>query len=354
MSETKRKTKTKYHTSKAQSDNVYYNVTVRNEGGVNDPRLLPAQFNENRVEPILVNPSEYELGVIRFTVPAINIPIFLWGDAAVHPDWFVCMEFDGVIIQKNLTFIANAATPDIYGNAIWAFHEFVEIINVAMSDAFTDLKAAKPLAPPTATPTITFDPNTDLLTLFAEQLYDSSTVTIKIWFSENLFNFVPSFLSYDNMASNDVQRQRQILVKNLFNNIPTTPANYYFMTQEYSTLFLWNSITNIVFETSSIPVESEFIQSQKNVTRRIITDFEISTGINNKDAFQYFPSGPIRYYDMISNYPMSRMDVKVFWESNKGDLYPVYISKGEVLSIKIQFRKKKKYEDTQEEDNDNI
>ena len=349
----KRKTSTKYHTSKSKSDNVYYNVAVRNEGGVGDPKLIRAEFSENRVEPILTVPSDYELGVIRFTVPARSIPILLWGDVLVKPDWYICMEFEGVIIQKNLTFVSNETAPSLYGNAIWYFHELVNIINIAMNDAFADLKAVKPLAPPTAPPFMIFDPTTDLLSIFFETLYDSSTATIKLWFSQNLFNLMPSFLSINNTSANDVQREIEIIVRNLINNTtPLVPNNYY-MRQEYSTLFLWNSISNILFETSSIPVESEFIQSQKNVVRRIVTDFELATGINNRDAIQYFPQGPIRYYDLVSDYPMSRMDLKVYWEANNGNIYPVYLAQGETLSLKFQFRKKKKTNDY-EVDNDNI
>ena len=57
------------------SDYVYYNVRIDSKSGKGR-----AEFNETRVQPILDDPSKYELTIERFYVPAVDIPIMIFKD----------------------------------------------------------------------------------------------------------------------------------------------------------------------------------------------------------------------------------------------------------------------------------
>jgi hypothetical protein len=338
-------------------DNVYYNVRIRN---TTLALYKPAVYSVNRVAPILEKPDEYEMAVVRFSVPSTNIPIMLFGEQPYDPitnpsskvdKLIISMSFDGAVVEKPLLYqpvaSADSSIDALYGPAIWSYQQFIDMINVALKSCFDDLKALKPLAPPTIAPNMIYNPVTELCSLYAEQLYDTGNpalppappATIKVFFNNALHAYFPSLQTFE---QEDLEPQAfQLLIKNNFNNSATISGTpYYYMEQEYRTLELWNDFNNIVFETNSIPVEPEFQPTEKDVSRRLITDFEPVENINNRQKLQYFGVGWKRYYDLKSAYPLRRIDLNIYWEDNEGKLYPIYISYDEALTIKILFRKK--------------
>ena len=120
-------------------------------------------------------------------------------------------------------------------------------------------------------------------------------------------------------------------------------VNYIKVEQEFSTLFLWSDVYNILFETNSIPVSTENLASQTNITRRIITDFEPLQDIQNRSAIQFFPQGPLRWYDLESNTPLTRIDLNILWSTKEGKIFPLRMNSTDELSIKLEFRRKKNY-----------
>jgi hypothetical protein len=343
-----------------EDNNVYYNIRITNRGtGLFDL----ARYSVNRVSPVLDNPNDYELAVVRFSIPATNIPIFVWGDTPYNPTtnpsskvnkFAVSMTFDGYTKTQFLDFIPNTTGNDLYGNSIYNYQEFIDIVNVGLRNAFSNpaldgVKDVKPLAPPTEPPYLTYDAKTQLCSYVAQTAYDTGQPaqfggvppppTINVYFNSALFSYFPSFQVFGQDEQDPLSYQ--IYARNNFDNQINIGGNpYYVMEQEFTTLSLWNDFTAIVFETDSIPVEPEYQPSQNDITRRLITDFEPEVGIQNREKFQYFGTGWKRYYDLKSAYPLSQIDIQAFWEDRDGRLYPIYIGLDESLTMKILFRKK--------------
>ena len=331
------------NTNADAEDNIYYNVRL-----LNDTRkdIIPAVFSENRVVPILENPSEYELAVVRFKVPAETIPIFRW----VDDKFSITLSYGGSDFTEYLPWIPKALPSDnkfLYGKAIWSYQSFIDSINLAFKTAFDKLKIDFPLAPPTEAPFITFNSATELMTIWTEELYEEATNTIAIMFNYDLFAVIPSF-QVDRLnipppstgVSFDIKFQR-LKVKNNYNNKTIYNGKaYYTFQQEYTTLALLNDFVSITFESDSIPIEPELLPAQTNVVRRIITDFEPIDGVNDHQSFQYFSRGSLRYYDLKSSYPMHKIDIRVFWTDRRGEQFPIYINRDEVLTLKLLFRRK--------------
>jgi hypothetical protein len=314
--------------SKDESEYVYYNIRIDNE--TSNGRAF---FNETRVQPILDNPSNYELAVERFYVPAMDIPIMIFKDNY----YYVTLSFGGVDATVPLVWIPNTSGTDPYGNSIWNYQEMVDIVNVAFQTAFTTLGAG----PPTEAPYITYEAESNLFVFNAQRLYDpvfAGGATIEIFMNINLYSLFNSFQDFES-EEND-PKAHKILVKNNGNNISPTLTDYYSTYGEWVTLFNWNDLQSIVFDSNTIPVVPENLQSQTNETQKIITDFEPIQDINNRSAFQYYPQGPLRWYSLSSQQPLYNMNLNVYWKDNEGKLYDIIIEPTEVLTVKILFRKK--------------
>ena len=320
--------------------NIYYNVLINYLNSSEKSALgFPiASFKETRVDAILKNPSEYELAIERFKVPTFSIPILFFKSNY----YYVRMSYNGDTITQPLVYVPNGGEP-LYGNVIYNYQDFIDILNNALSSCFTILKGVQPGAPPTERPFVVYDATTQLCSFYAEQLYDiNGPPTIKVEMSNSLYHLFPS---WQTISQADFEWY-QIVIKNNKNNSTVYNAkNYYIMTQEYSTLALWNDLQSVIFYTDSIPINQELEPSQANKTRRIVTDFEPLDDVNIRDSLQFFPQGPLRFYDLKSDYPLNTIDIKVRFQTKDGQIYPCYVFPDNQISLKILFRKKQVFND---------
>lgn len=111
------------------------------------------------------------------------------------------------------------------------------------------------------------------------------------------------------------------------------------MQQSQPSLELFADIQKIVVFSNSIPIVQELQPTQDDVTRRVLFDFNV-TGIPDKGVINYFPQGPLRYYSLVSNYPLKQIDCEIRWEAKDGQTYPININIDNTASIKILFQKK--------------
>lgn len=63
----------------SSNDVVYYNLTIGNndpaQAGLPTYTAIPAEINANNNLPIVNNPDDYYASIIRFSTPAINLPL---------------------------------------------------------------------------------------------------------------------------------------------------------------------------------------------------------------------------------------------------------------------------------------
>lgn len=320
------------------TDHIYYNIDIRKP---DDYKNLPfqAEFSETRVDSILNNPSDYELSVVRFSIPSQSIPIFLWKSNIFS----VSLKFQSFVFTTTLNYIPNSpgAGYDYYGPSIWNYQDFIDIINVGLFTSFNAFIAGTVpyMLRPTAAPYMVYDAATQLCSLIAQTQYDVTyTNPVYIYFNDSLANYFPAL---QNFGTADPVLNKYIKVKDNFNNtITISGQQYYKITEEYSTLFLWNDLQKILLETDSIPVVNELLGSQTNKTRKIITDFEPLSQINDRSMIQYYPQGPLRFYDLVSNYPLKQMNVKIYWADKQGQTYPIYLNSTDNLTIKLYFKRR--------------
>jgi len=325
-------TNKKTNTNQDDQSFIYYNVFIRGT-----PEGKPASFTENRVVPILNDPSLYELTVIRFSVSSFNIPISFYDDSQ-----YIKLQYQGQSILKNLSYIepAEAGLPEFYApqKPIYQFSTYVQSLNTALQEAFDDLLVLDPTIPASQAPFMTFEPATGLFTMNAEKAgYDEDLGLNKvdIIFSYNLFK---QYNSFENFFLNP--DETRIIIRDTFTNSTIFNGSaYYFMTQSYSTLENISTVTRLVFLSNSIPVNQELLGFQNDVQQRQITDFLLE-GVTSRGNIIFTPKGPLRYYDLLSNYPLRQIDLNIRFQTDDGETYPVILTEGTNASVKIQFRKK--------------
>lgn len=312
------------------ADQIYYNIRINGEPN----KLTIGKYSENRVVPIIQNPSDYELSIVRFSVPTTQIPMFFWLDN----EWGITLSYDGNDYFEYLQFIPNSSSNPV--NTIYVPQEFVDSINQAFTSIFTTLKTAHPAILSTAPPVMTYDPITDLLTLNVQQNY--LVDGIKIFFNTQLNTLLYSFQNiYTEYPPSEKVYEIIIADRGGLNSSTLAGQPSYLMIQEYPTSFTWSTCTKIIFETSSIPVIRELDGSQRDITSARLTDFNVPSGVRyNRDPISFYPQGPLRYISMNSEYPLNRIDLAVFWQDKAGINYPIYITGTEDISLKILFRKK--------------
>lgn len=335
----------------ARNDILYYDLSLYND------KTQPVSMNvqDNRTIALIEKPSEYHLSIVRFTIPTSYVPIFIWPDAgSFTPD----NTFYKVTINNStvaLTYVAQNALSAGQQNYLWvySYQQMIDAINVALNAAFI---AAAP-AGVTTPPYMTYEPTTGLCSLIAETGYTSH----HIYFNSNLYalfdNFNSKVFGYNLINAKDVE----IFIKDNGNNYivgypPGYPvpgsANSYIMTQEYCSLFLWNSVRSIVITSNTLPVVGEALNvrnssdlTSQNVSRKILTDFEfaLENGVSNntlRSYIQYQPTAEYRLIDMIGDSAQFTFDIQIYFQTKQLDLFQMYMPPGESFSMKVMFRKK--------------
>ena len=316
------------------SDQIYYNIIIRNERDPSGKRLV---FSENRTVPIVNNPSDYDLACVRLLVPSFNIPLLFFPDN----NFYVKLKYGAVEVQTDLVWIPNSSD-NPFANVgklpVYDFSEITQSLNTALETCKTSLDGVAPTGAFDA-PFVTYDAPSELFSLNAEQAgYDQDLGAgsyIEIIFSAKLFEY------YTNLQDFFLnQDETRLAVYDTFNNTTTFNAKPYFsMQQSQPSLELFADIQKIVVFSNSIPIVQELQPSQDDVTRRVLFDFNV-TGIPDKGVINFFPQGPLRYYSLVSNYPLKQIDAEIRWEAKDGQTYPITINLDTTASIKILFQKK--------------
>lgn len=144
-----------------QGEIIYYNC-IMNKTTVSDL----AEFQEERTSPLIINPSEYYISVIRFSLDGQNLPLFVF---PVIPDllnpanannsgFIIALRYNNTIYQRNvqyasetsyptplpptLTRIQDNSTPYYY---VYYVSHFIKLINDTFDLVYNDMITANPV-----------------------------------------------------------------------------------------------------------------------------------------------------------------------------------------------------------------
>jgi len=339
-------------------DVIYYNINIPNR----DKDIIPANFNQISNVPILNNPSEYFVSIVRFGFLGSGIPIFTFKDDT----YYITLSYDGYDATHPVVYDPeiNPVDPS-FSNTVFSYNHFMYMINKTFDTCFADLKLNKPLAPPTEAPYIQFNPENDLCSLYFQTLYDPDVAgeeTIKVYFNNVLYYFFDNwFIVREGLQSPDYKDYRFIIHDCKNNRIESDPNNtnisalnpYYKNQQEYSTLYNFSDTKTISFKSCLFPTAPEYTQTSTNQVlagEKILTDFEPIQSLSDPSGFrgyiQYYANGAYRLINMTTTTPLKNIDLQITYKDELGVDQPLGIPRNSSCSVKLMFIKKSLYRST--------
>lgn len=347
---------------KNPDDIIYYNITIPN----NTVDQVQATYNQILQVPILDNPEDYFLSIIRFTIPGASIPILRFPPPTdLSGSYYVTLSYGGNDYTTQLQWINTDTTIPTPTYEVFSYTTMLKIINNALKTSFDNLKLANPGAPPTEEPFMQYEPQTLLFSLYCQTLYDPVVAggpTIEIYLNNILYYFFGNFpvIRTGNQAAN--KKDYQFIITDFRNNLISSDVNnpqitnlnqYYKIEQDYSTLYNFGDLTTISFKSCLFMTAPEYTQTSQNQTvtnQKILTDFEPSVSLSDPSGFrsyiQYYPQGQYRLINLTTNQPLKSIDLQITYKDRFGREYYVNIPRNSSVSVKFAFIKKSLYYST--------
>jgi len=358
------------------NDHIYYNVNIKGSGF----RSNKVQFEENRVEPLVLNPSDYYLTISRFRLPGATIPIYIMPiipNAAptfnTNPNltpFTVTLNHNGDISTANLIYTPELQSPfspppipNVGDNwpktpyyYVQSINNTINMINTAFATAFAGL-AAPPVG--AIAPYVQFNNVTQLsefVVLAANYVEGTAAANkIEIYTNEQLSRrFLNGYNKIINSSFGPDRMVRYTIYdtpQNYYNPpnlVPVVPPVYILKKQDFKTIQFWFDITELVFLSNTLPILAEYQDAANNngkiIKIPILTDFVplLQNSGDQKGIYVYTPSADIEYrlINLISTSPLIKFDFSVFWKDKDEELHPVYLNEGYSMSMKFLFKKK--------------
>lgn len=356
-----------------QPDNVYLNITIPNpiDNSNPYPQNKVAIYDETLSQAVLTNSSNYYASIIRFSLPIDSVPLFVMPinsspgqtnpnltnlmigiDTGVSPafiphDKYIIYkpanDLPAPVLSGGATQFSFSQTTDQY-YFCYSIQLFINMINTALAAAF--VAAGSPGGG--LSPYYIFDSKTQLISVIVTAAFLGSKA--KIYMNAALKVYLDSFTF---TTVNNINTGSYRFVHD-FTALPFGGTSPYQFVEEYVSLDLWLDARKIIVTTNSIPIvlessptytPSSFNPNGLAAYSPIISDYILS--FNNiadvSSVITYVPSAQYRLTDLSSNQEINRIQLQFWWLSESGIQYPIYITPGQAITLKLYFGKKAIY-----------
>lgn len=302
---------------------LYYNLEAKNTTNESAPLRLYKNLNV----PLLHNPSQYQLSVIRFVLPNYDTPIFKFLDNTYK----ITMAYTTFSVTEFVVFEPRT----INNKNVFEIQHFIDMLNTTIKTAWTNLSLLVTL-PSSDLPYFAYDNVSHLISFVALIAAYDNTLTNPITLSINniLFKMLQG-LPVTTIGVPDTEYK--LLVQRAGYNI--NPTGYYQMIQQAPSFENICDFQSIVL-TTSIPIENEYIGSDIGIP--ILTDYcpsdlTIET-FHNKIVYNTIV--PYRQANIRSTNPLYVIEVKCYWKNVNGELIELFIPPNDTANVKLMFIKK--------------
>lgn len=347
-----------------EDEKIYVNANLRNNYS---EVAIDTKFSINETSAILSKASDYAMWIDRFTLDLTDCPITIFPhkEGSSNKDEgeiSFSFEVNGTVYTAN-TYMVNIY--NIPGGEetyyfIYSYKRMVEIFNKAISDAFSLIPQGDLPDSITEPPFFIYSDILQKLQLICQ--FNYSLNNIKFYTNRMGMIYLDSF-AFDGFSTNvEAFAKFNLNNENMQNayvfpgqTMPDTTVNnppYLIFTTEYSTLYKWDCLRTIYFESYNLGNRSEYIQNSSsystNETAAIVMDFEIDYNVSTSEngsqrgIINYNAIKP-RLINLKSDSPLYNFDIQVYWVSNTGKKYKLKTPFTTYNSVKIAFSKNKSY-----------
>lgn len=347
-------------------NNVYYNGILHNTSTT----PLQASIYDQRDKNIVDVANNYEISIVRFSIPTTLIPILI--SPSFVNVYSVTLTFGsggpGSPYQQFVPY-TNVSNTNLYPGSVayYCYQDFLDDVNSALALAFSDLLFANPTCICTQPPSFFYDSFTQRINLFVESTYLDGTINgINIYMNEILFNLFQAYSAEYNTipAANGKDVRFRILNSNstaITNVLPRLGYPLYISTltvpnlievqQEFTAISNFTSIRSIIITSGQLPTVAEYLpniatydQSSgvSSNNKPIVSDFEIPTlpPQESRTIIEYLPTGEFRMISLTGNQFINKIDFQAYFSDINGVFYPLYLDVNQTFSIKVLFRRK--------------
>jgi hypothetical protein len=346
--------------SDSNKNYVRYSVNVSNSSG-ND---IQATFGENRQIALPIDkPTRYKFVIEQFSIPLTNIPLMICpivlGQTNVNlTPWTMYIKADsGNVYTQNIIyapFVSTTSTPaaplikqDISTSYYYinSYRHLITILQNNLSLLWIQYYTGEGLTY-TEHPRISFDYSTSRFYMILPYVFSYGTTSdISLQFNSILANLLDGFPYKDDSGRYMVFLYDRPEDAYAYPGSTITTPNplYYKIYQDYSSIYNVNSLSKIIFTSPSFSVREELINGvggQYN-SMNIITDFTppVTVSGEQRSILFYYPQGPYRKLDIMSDSPITRVEFKVYWQDKLGNIIPLTIPPYSGMHMKMLFIK---------------
>lgn len=345
---------------------VYYNAIGRNT----ELKAVPIEYSAQLQSPIVEKSSEYQCSCIKFQIPGNLIPLFVF-----QPEQYkVAMTFGVTSIVENVVYVPNRdlynlTTSDPQYYYIYDYQPMINMINTALKTCYDALLIAEPTFGASIAPWIVYDEPTQTFALYGEETFWSddpidALTTAKLWFNSQLWGFFRNFQFQfywtlgNPITPSSTQNWVELPIIGDTNNYEAKAIPPYFLygptptavnvvvnRQTYQNLVSWVDIRSVIITSGTLNNRSEFYQpSGAYNSIPIIAEFTVSSvnGFDYRSGIVYNPTAEFRYFNLMSDGPLTLVNLNVYWVTRTGTQLPVYLEYQSDYTIKLMFVKKPK------------
>lgn len=370
-------------------DFVYYNTTIQHNPNYRRDEPSPANTFDTRTDIVLQDPTKYYGSIMRFSIPAINIPISIWPILKFQPDinksiYSFSMVYGENVVQEYINYFPTNSTATIPQSPVgknqdnssgyyfvYDYQHIVDMFNGALTVCLNNLKVlASPDLDNAVVPFFIWNESSSTVSLYCPLSSDPSYDTaqenhISIYFNNALVPLMQGFyynsLGYVSPSGLDnlllIRNNNNVNVVEVKNPDGSESEFYINYQMQYSAIDYWNDFQSLLLTTSmritkeySIPIGNNDggnqTAQQNNYSIAMLSDYVVDT-VNSAGGqsarFVYNAVTPYRLFEFTSSTPLKNFDLTLFWVDNNNNTYPLMITTGLQCSFKFIFIKKSIY-----------
>lgn len=342
------------------SDNIYLSLNLF---GGSDFKKTKAVTDRKYTSPILEKASDYEFCVESFEIPMSGVPLMEFSPLAnsiIGVCEYVPSEFSDLSPAFGSPFVyypsnATIRETDIDYYYVYSLSHIVDMLSKALALAWA---AAGSPGGAGATPYVSFDPNTELISfVLPPAFYNAPTATPNAtkwtcFMNLRLESIMPSFFIHKRIdPAYPGGRCDLDLVQVPYNHsfipeLPAYPTGTIIIRQEYSTVDYISSSRSLVIMAEGLSATSQYFpnnneNSNETTTLPIIDSFFLHLDkIGSSRSTAIYNSDNYKWQSLNNDNDIRNISMSIHWVNKVNTMSPLLIGRNDTANIKLVFRKK--------------